>query len=540
MRIKPSFLPMALIVVLVAILVQLPLALAQRGSDYEWFDPIIVVRRYLLDKYVEQPDEEAIQQSMIDAMIRTLDDPYTLYVPPAREAEFNKELRGTYIGIGAEVSVRSDYLTIITPLEDSPALEAGVRAGDLVLEIEGRSVYRQSIHECINLLLGEAGTPVTIRVRHLDGTEESLTIVRQRIVTSTVKGVRRIGEEWDHWLDRQRGIGYVRLTQFTNPSVENLKAALDELQAQGLRGLVLDLRRNPGGELSVAIRIADLFLSGGVIVSVKGRNTRPQTWHARPEGTLPPFPMVVLVNGESASASEIVAGALQENGRAKVLGTRTYGKGSVQEVHELPYHRGVLKLTAGHYYLSSGRNLARRSDSTEWGVDPDPGFVVSMSWDEYQDMLEARQQLEIIRHDASKQPGNLADPDWIREHLQDTQLAAALEALAARVEGQDWPVVGDQESTLPAIAERISEQVRLRRYLTDRLDDTEATLRELRELEVQAGKPPLLPPDKDTTEGTLTVRDRHGKLIGNYLIEGGDLELALGQVRLRPIDSDER
>jgi carboxyl-terminal processing protease len=525
-----------MLVLVGGLLVQLPLAFADRPSDYAWFDPIIVVRRVLLDKYVEEPDEEAMQQTMIEAMVRSLEDPYTIYVPPARAAEFNKDLRGTYVGIGAEVSVRDDYLTIVTPLEDSPALEAGVRAGDLVLDIEGESLHQRPIDEWINLLLGEAGTPVTIGVRHLDGTEESITIVRQRIITPTVKGVRRIGEMWDHWLDPELGVGYVRLTQFTNTSVADLRDVLNRLQAEGLRGLVLDLRRNPGGELAVAIQTADLFLRSGVIVSVKSRQDRALSWYAQPEGTLPDFPMVVLINGESASASEIVAGALQENGRARVLGTRTYGKGSVQEVHELPYERGILKLTSGHYYLGSGRNLARRDDSIVWGVDPDPGFVVPMSDPEFVEMIRARQQFEVIGENADEDPWRFGDPDWIRDQLHDGQLASALEAVTARVNGQPWPQLGEDDGTLLALAEGIRRATRSRQHLLTRLEAVERRLGQLQELEVEAGKAPLLPPGTDAIDGTLTLHDRHGHLIRRYRIGGGDLELALEQVRLSPIE----
>ncbi len=194
MQLKKILCSVCLIGFFGALLVPLPPAAAQRGGEYEWIDPIVVLRRILLDGYYEQPDEEAIQQAMLAAMVSVLDDPYTVYVPPAAEVEFNKAMRGTYVGIGAEIDIVDDYLTIVSPLEDSPALGAGVKAGDIVLEIEGASTIDRSIDECIGTLLGEPGTPVSIRVRHLDGTEEALTIERREIVTPTVKGVQRVGE----------------------------------------------------------------------------------------------------------------------------------------------------------------------------------------------------------------------------------------------------------------------------------------------------------------------------------------------------------
>ncbi len=506
------------------------------ATDYEWFDPIIVVRRFLLDGFHEVPDEEAIQRAMIDAMITTLDDPYTLYVPPADEAEFNKVLRGTYVGIGAEVNVEGDYLTIVSPLDDSPALDAGIMAGDIVLAIEGKTTYDRSVDDCIDQLLGEPGTPVNIRVRHLDGREIDLSIVRRQIVTRSVKGVRRTGEEWDYWLDEGRRIGYIRINQFVEGTFDELRAAIAVLMNGGMRGLVLDVRGNPGGGLGSAIETADLFLREGTIVSVRGRARRSQTWHAEAEGTLPDFPMIVMTNRHSASASEIVAGALQENGRAKVIGTRTFGKGSVQEVHELPYDRGTLKMTSGHYYLPSGRNIARADDNPVWGVDPDPGFVVPMSDEKYRNSILARRRYGVIRPGAAAKTGDFADPEWIRQRLDDTQLAAALTALRTKLDSDTWPVVGEGDPTQLALGQQISDQLRIRRLLLERITSVEETLGELNDLAERSGRPPLLPPDADLTDAVVTVRDRNGTVVGQYRVVGGDLEFALRQVELDVIE----
>ncbi|MEE8153772.1 MAG: S41 family peptidase, partial [Phycisphaerales bacterium] len=299
MRIKKTIGPLLLIMLFGALLVQLPLAIADRSSDYEWFDPIVDVRHLLAERFVDQPDDTAMQKAMIQAMIRTLDDPYTMYVPPEREREFNKELRGTYVGIGAEVNQIDGFLTIVTPMDDSPALEVGVQAGDIVLEIDGVSTFEREVNDSINMLLGEEGTRVDIRVRHLDGSEQDITIVRRRIVARTVKGVRREGQAWNHWLDRELGIGYVRLSQFTDATVDELRAVFDQLGKNDLNGLVFDVRDNPGGELSAAIAVTNLFLREGVVVSLKGRKQRSRSWSADADGTLPNFPMVVLINGRS-------------------------------------------------------------------------------------------------------------------------------------------------------------------------------------------------------------------------------------------------
>ncbi len=405
-------------------------------------------------------------------------------------------------------------------------------AGDIVLAIEGKTTYDRPVDDCIDQLLGEPGTPVNIRVRHLDGTEQDLSIVRRQIVTRTVKGVRRAGAEWDYWLDEGRRIGYVRINQFVEGTFDELGAAIEVLLQGDMRGLVLDMRGNPGGGLGSAIETADLFLRDGTIVSVRGRTRRSQTWRARPEGTLPDFPMIVMINRHSASASEIVAGSLQENGRAKVIGTRTFGKGSVQEVHELPYDRGTLKMTSGHYYLPSGRNISRADDNPVWGVDPDPGFVVPMSDEKFRNSILARRRYEVIRPGEATETGDFADPAWIRERLDDTQLAAALTALRTRLDTDTWPVVGEGDPTQLALAERISDQLRIRRLLLERITSVEATLGELNDVAERSGRPPLRPADAERPDAGVTVRDRDGAIIGQYRVIGGDLEFALRQVEL--------
>jgi len=534
--------PVLLFVLFGTLLVQLPLAIADRTSVYEWYNTIQDVRHVLVENYVEAPDEAAMQRAMIAAMIETLDDPYTQYVDPADTDEFNKQLRGTYAGIGAEVNFVDGYLVIISPMDDSPALRAGVMAGDVVLEIAGESTfeekpanYRRKLNECVDKLTGKLGTAVDLLVRHLDGSEETITVVRDRIVTRTVRGLRRVGEEWSYCVDPTLGLDYIRITQFNEATVDELKAALDRLQAQGLNGLILDLRDNPGGGLPTAVAMADLFLESGAIVSVRPRVGEETTYSARPEGTLPTFPMVVLVNGTSASASEIVAGALQENGRARVLGTRTYGKASVQEVRTLPYNEGTLKFTTAHYYLPSGRNLNRMPESSvAWGVDPDPGFVIPVSDDDYIEMFRARREYEIIRE--NHEPADACTgPEWIREHLLDEQLAVAAEALQTRMRGEDWPEPSEEDAGQIAFNQELSRAMDHRTRLYEQLRRTEERIDSLQQLASESGRVPLLPPDADLIDGTITIHDKHGNLIGTYHIDGGDVSLALETVALTPV-----
>lgn len=542
-RFKNVLAPMLLVLLFGAVLIRLPVALADRTSDYSWFNPIIDTRRILLDRFVEEIDEDAMQLAILRAMTESVDDPYTVYVPPADEETFQKDLTGTYVGIGAEVNMIDGYLTIITPMPDSPALEAGVLPGDIVLEIEGESTYGLAVEECINRLLGAEGTEVEIRVRHLDGQEADLTVTRRRIIHRTVRGIQRLDDGWDHWLDRDAGIGYVRITQFidrrngeltTAGEVENaVRALLDD----GMNGLVVDLRDNPGGSLDSAIQVADLFLQSGTIVAVRSPRTgEGRSWDANARGTLPQVPMVIIVNQASASASEIVAGALRDNDRARILGMRTFGKGSVQEVRPLPDHEGTLKYTTAYYYLPSGRNLHRKPDSTEWGVDPHPGLVVAMTDEAYVEMMRRRRPFEVLGQ-SEGDTAQWSSIEWLRNEVRDEQLAGALQALQTHLAGEPWPTIGDEDSGAVAVAQDLQRYSEARNRILEQLAEIDNRIQDLRTAGDAVGVERLLPEEADPRDGVLTLRDREGHVIGQYRVMGGDVERALGALRLEPVDS---
>ncbi len=535
MRTKRIVAPVLLVILFAALLIQLPMAIAERTSVYSWFEPIQDVRYVLMERFVTEPNEEDMQKAMIDAMIETLDDPYTQYIPPADIADFNKDLRGTYAGIGAEVNIIDGYLTIVTPMEDSPALRAGIMAGDVVLEIEGVSTFEVPVTECVKLLTGKPGTMVTLRVRHLDESEVDIAVERANIVTRTVRGLRREGEGWSYCVDDELGLHYVRVSQFNAATSSELAAVLNELHADGLNGLILDLRDNPGGGLDTAVAMADMFLADGTIVSVRPRSGKENAAKADAKGTLPDFPMMVMVNGRSASASEIVAGALKQNGRAKILGTRSFGKGSVQEVRTLPYGRGTLKFTTAHYYLPSGRNLNRQTDSETWGVDPDPGFVLPVSDEDYFGMMLARREFEIIR-DNGDEVEPCPGPDWIREEILDEQLAVAVESLQERMVQGEWPVFSDDDAAEVAFDQELHRAAERRSRMIEQIARLDERISELAELGEQAGREPLLPADAVLEGGTITVRDKEGNVVGSYRIDGGSVELALGAVELTPVE----
>ncbi len=525
-----------LVVLFALVLVRLPVLIADRTSSYAWFDPVVDIRSMLERDYVESLDDEAMRSSTIEGMLETLDDPYTEFIPPEDLADFDKLMHGNYVGIGAEVAPRDGYVGIITPMEDSPALEAGVRAGDLVLAIEGESTLNMPLDEAIDRIMGAPGTTVEITVRHLDGVEENLAVERRRIHTRTVRGLRRLDGEWSYCLDADHDLAYVRITQFTETTAAELHEALDEISADGgPGGLVLDLRDNGGGALPAAIDVADAFLTDGVIVSVKDRRGRGSSWSATRGDRLDGAPIIVLINGFSASASEIVAGALQDHERAVLLGVRTFGKGSVQEIRRLPGDNGVIKLTTQYYYLPSGRSIHKRSGATRWGVDPTPGMVVELSRRAYFNLILARREFETIRDDADDAP-SCADLSFITESLGDGQLGAAVEALHERIDDGRWPRLNEIEVTTAAYADEMEQLGRRRGELLDALMETDERLELLSAASEEAGARPLLPDDIDVTSAVMELRTEAGDVIGRYRFRNADLRAVLWAAGAERID----
>lgn len=392
--------------------------------------------------YVEEVDDQKLIDAALTGMAESLGDPNTEYFSAQRLAEFNEHFSGEFTGIGAEVGIQDDRLMIIAPLDDSPAWRSGVLPGDIVLEIDGKDTKGIDIFEAVTRLKGEAGTDVTIKVRHTDGTVEQITITREKIEVASVRGYRRDpGNGFKYMIDPANKIAYVRLTQFAKGSAQEVKERLEQLKAQDMRGLILDLRDNGGGLLEGAVAIADMFLTGGkTIVTTRGRAEPETTLRSSSDTLLPDLPLVVLVNENSASASEIFAGAMLDNGRALIVGTRTYGKGSVQQLLEFGDGEGALKLTTAYWYLPSGQLIHRNEGASEWGVSPSPGCVVPMTSEQVRAMLLKRRNIDI--EDPYEDLNEPITPQWVRAKLLDDQLAAALEAAQARVAGNPWPKVG--------------------------------------------------------------------------------------------------
>lgn len=536
--------PGCMIALLLVVLAQLAARAGDRFDSLAWFDPIQDVLIEVRRSYVEELDDaklKDLQKAAIDGMLKELGDPYTNYIPLQEQGDFDKNVRGRYVGIGASVDIRNGWITIVSPMAGSPALEAGVQAGDQIRAIDGVSTEGKDINDSINRLMGEPNTKVTITI-HREGAPEDetmdLVVTRGHIQVFTVEGVHRVGEGWDYWLDPQGKLAYVRVRQFTETTSADLFRATKQLVDAGLRGLVLDLRFNPGGSLQAAIEISDMFVPEGVIVSVKGRG-REQEYAAQAPGTLADFPMVVLVNSQSASASEIVAGALQEDDRAIVVGTRTFGKGLVQDVRALRSGEGQLKITTAAYYLPSGRNIHKWPDSKTWGVDPDPGFFVPMTNDEMRRMLDVRNDLAVIRK--GNGDGQWNDPQWIEERLSDPQLSAAVKALRLRLDSGQWQPTGEEMNPDDELIKEMQLVERQREFLIEQLEQIEERLISLASFIPAEDQEPvdLIPDEAEIAGGTVEVRDASGKVVAVLTIaEAAALEPALRQAGLTPVPQE--
>lgn len=380
--------------------------------------------------YVKEVDRRELMEAAVEGMLEEL-DPYSNYIDPQELADFNQQVNQKFGGIGIQVTGPPapgvERLTVISPLPGTPAYKAGVRAGDVIMEIEGQSTKGYTVEDAVKLLKGKPGKPVTIGVKHVGSDEiERITIERAVIQVATVLGDRyKSNGEWDYMLDDENKIGYIRLSHFSRRTADELRKVLGELQDRGLQGLILDLRFNPGGLLTQAIEVSDLFIEQGTIVSTDGRNTPKREWTASRQGTFSDFPMAVLVNRYSASASEIVSACLQDHDRAVIVGHRTWGKGSVQKVIKLEDGDSALKLTTASYHRPSGENIHRFPDSKksdEWGVHPDEGFRIEFSPEEIEQYLKYRRKRDVLSRDGPP-PSD----------FEDRQLNAALEYIRERL-----------------------------------------------------------------------------------------------------------
>ena len=364
---------------------------------------IIIIRHDYVDE--SKTSYSNLISSALSGMLQSL-DPYSQYMEPSDYRDLKEDTQGKFGGIGIQVGVKDNTLTVIAPMEDTPAYRAGIVSGDKIVEIDGEKTDKLSMRDAVHKLRGVEGTPVKLKILREKEIKE-FALVRAAIQIASVKGTRLL----------QNGIGYVRITEFSEPTAVALQSAVDKLLSQGMKALVLDLRNNPGGLLISAIQVSELFLKqGALIVTTRGRAGVPRQPPAYAGGPVhhTDFPMVVLINGGSASASEIVAGALHDNKRAVLAGEISFGKGSVQNV--LPVEDGsALRLTTARYYTPSGRSIHEK------GIEPD--ILVPIPLDEWINVLKKRayEETPALMADQEK-PANL-------DKVVDRQLERATDVL---------------------------------------------------------------------------------------------------------------
>ncbi len=439
-----------------------PAQAEERAKDAEYYElmQVFVDTYEQIDRnYVKGVDRRKLMEAAIRGMLEEL-DPYSSYIDPDQLTKFNQAVEQEFGGIGIQVQIDPDshLITVISPLPGTPAYKAGVKAGDVLMEIEGQSTKGFQIDDAVKLLKGKPGEEVSIGVVHAGEKDvKTLKMKRDIIQVATVLGDKyKKNDDWDFLIDPKDKIGYIRLTHFSRRSADELLEALRELKREGMKGLVLDLRFNPGGLLSQAIRICDMFVEEGRIVSTKGRNTDERIWDAHKGGTFTGFPMAILVNRYSASASEIVSACLQDHKRAKIVGERTWGKGSVQNVIELEGGASALKLTTASYHRPSGKNIHRfpkAKDSDEWGVMPDEGYKVRFTTDQLRDYLDYRRDRDVLDGDGPP-----------KSKFQDTQLSKALDYLkkelgTAKPQAADKGDTPKEEKAKPAEASKAAAQL---------------------------------------------------------------------------------
>jgi carboxyl-terminal processing protease len=386
--------------------------------------------------YVEKPDDQKLVESAINGMLTSL-DPHSSYMDSKSFRDMQVQTRGEFGGLGIEVTQEDGIVKVVTPIDDTPASRAGVMAGDLIVAIDGESVQGMTLNQAVDKMRGAVNTSVTLTVaRGAKKDKQDIKLTRAVIQIKSVRS-RKEGDD----------IGYIRITQFNEQTYEGVKGAIQkfaqEIPPDKFKGYILDLRNNPGGLLDQSVAVSNAFLDRGEIVSTRGRNAdETQRYNARPIDISKGKPLVILLNGGSASASEIVAGALQDHKRATVLGTRSFGKGSVQTIIPLGQQNGALRLTTARYYTPSGRSIQAK------GIDPDI-IVLQDVPDELKGKDDLKGEASLKGHLKNGEDEKQGSQAYVPpDATKDKQLIAAQELLrgvktAAQLAAPPAPVAAD-------------------------------------------------------------------------------------------------
>jgi len=367
--------------------------------------------------YVEKPDEQKLVEAAINGMLGSL-DPHSSYMDAKSFRDMQVQTRGEFGGLGIEVTQEEGQIKVVTPIDDTPASHAGIRSGDIIAAIDDENVQGMTLNQAVDKMRGAPNTTVTLKI--LRGPSKDAQDIKITRAVIHIKSVR----------DRIEGddIGYIRITQFNEQTFEGVRNAiqkfLTDIPASKFKGYILDLRNNPGGLLDQSIAVSNAFLDRGEIVSTRGRNAEEtMRYNARPGDISKGKPLVILVNGGSASASEIVAGALQDHKRATILGTRSFGKGSVQTIIPLGQNSGAVRLTTARYYTPSGRSIQAK------GIDPDI-IVLQDVPDEFKGKDDTKGEASLKGHLKNGEEEKGGSQAYVPPNVKDDkQLNAAIDIL---------------------------------------------------------------------------------------------------------------
>ena len=374
-------------------------------DEYNYLKLFSDVLKIVKENYVEEPSIKDLIYGALNGMMSSL-DPFSAFFPPEKYKEFMEETEGEFGGVGIEISMDKGRPIVVAPIEGTPAFKAGLRAGDVIMEVDGEDTFGKSLIEIVRKIRGKPGTKVTLTImRKGEGKPKKVDIVRAIIKIESVK------------YTKYEDVGYVKIIQFQHYTARDLKKALKDLVGQGVEGLILDLRNNPGGLLSEAVKVSDLFLpEGKLVVYTKSRKGSEEKYYSKEPPVVPQnLPLIVLINKGSASASEIVTGALQDHGRAIIIGEKSFGKASVQNIIPLE-DNSAIKLTVAYYYTPRGSLIHKK------GIEPD--VKVAMDEKRWEQLAEKIRKMRIEGNGKKV----ILLPDL------DLQLKKALEVLKARID----------------------------------------------------------------------------------------------------------